>query len=120
MILNLGAGNFSTPTLYRAGVGLSAVVGGTGTTPLSVSSQDGTIGVAAAALTPGGPPDLVALNAGAETLGVLTGLGGGLFANPYSVPTTGPTSVIRVADLTGDGNADLAILGPDGAHHLAG
>ena len=44
---------------------------------------------------------------------MLTGLGGGLFANPYSLPT-GPTSVIRVADLTGDNNADLAILGPNG------
>jgi hypothetical protein len=114
VILNLGDGEFSTPTLYRAGIGLSAVVGGTGTTPLSLDSQDGTVGVAAAALTPGGPTDLVALNSGAETLGVLTGLGGGRFANPYSLPTTGPTSAIRVADLTGDGNADLAILGPDG------
>ena len=114
VILNLGDGDFSTPTLYRAGVGLSAVVGGTGTTPLSLYSQDGTVGVAAAALTPGGPPDLVALNSGAETLGVLTGLGGGRFSNPYSLPTTGPTSVIRIADLNGDGNADLAILGPDG------
>jgi len=114
VILNLGDGGFSTPTLYRAGVGLSAVVGGTGTTPLSLFSQDGTVGVAAAALTTGGPPDLVALNSGAESLGVLIGLGGGLFANPYSLPTTGPTSAIRIADLTGNGNADLAILGPDG------
>ena len=107
-------GQFSQPTLYRAGVGLSAVVGGTGTTPLSVFSQDGTVGVAAAALTPGGPPDIVALDAGADTLGILTGLGDGRFANPYSLPTTGPTLAVRVADLTGDGIDDLAILGPDG------
>jgi hypothetical protein len=113
VILNRGDGDFSTPTLYRAGVGLSAEVGGTGTTPLSVFSQDGPVAVVAAALAPGAPPDLVALNSGAETLGVLTGLGDGLFANPYSLPT-GPTSAIRIADLTGDGNADLAILGPDG------
>ena len=38
VILNRGDGNFSTPTLYRAGIGLSAVVGGTGTTPLSLYS----------------------------------------------------------------------------------
>ena len=56
----------------------------------------------------------MALNSGAETLGVLTGLGGGLFANPDSLPTTGPTSVIRVAYFTGDGTADLATLGPNG------
>ena len=62
VIRNLGNGHFSTPTLYRAGVGLSGEVGGTGTTPLSLYSQDATVGVAAAALAAGGPPDLVALN----------------------------------------------------------
>ena len=114
VILNLGDGASARRRFIAPGSGSPRSIGGTGTTPLSLFSQDGTVGVAAAALTPGGPPDLVALNSGAETLGVLTGLGGGRFANPYSLPTTGPTSAIRVADLTGDGNADLAILGPDG------
>jgi FG-GAP-like repeat len=113
VILNLGDDKFSQPTLYRAGVGLSAVAGGTGTTPLSVCSQDGTLDVAAATLTAGGPPDLVALNSGAETLGILTGLGDGRFANPVSSLTTGPTLAVRVADFTGNGIDDLAILGPD-------
>jgi hypothetical protein len=114
VILNRGGGSFSQPTLYRAGVGLSAVIGGTDTTPVSLFSQDGTIGVAAATLVPDGPPDIVTLNSGAETLGILTGLGDGQFADPYSLPTNGPTVAVRVADLNGDGISDLAILGPDG------
>jgi hypothetical protein len=114
VIPNLGDGNFGAPTLYRAGAGLSAVVGGTGSTPLSIYSQEGTVAVAAASPAPGAAVSLVALNAGSETFGVLAGLGGGLFANPYSLPTPGPVSVIRVADLTGNGIDDLAILGQDG------
>ncbi len=114
VILNLGDGTFSQPLLYRAGVGLSAVVGGAGTTPQSVYSQDGTIGVAAIGLTPDGPPDIVALDAGANTFGMLVGLGGGRFANPSSEPTTGTTIAVRVADLEHNGESDMAILGPNG------
>ena len=69
VISNDGNRRFSQPTLYRAGVGLSAAIGGTGTTPISLFSHDGTIGVAAATLVPGGSPEIVALNSGAETLG---------------------------------------------------
>jgi hypothetical protein len=114
VISNDGDGRFSQPTLYRAGVGLSAVIGGTGTTPISLFSQDGTIGVAAATPVRGGSPEIVAVNSGAETLGVLTSLGNGRFANPYSLPMTGPAQVVRVADLTGHGVDDLVILGADG------
>jgi FG-GAP-like repeat len=114
VISNQGGGNFGQPTLYRAGSGLSAVEGSSGTTPLSVLSQDGTIGVAAVPVGPGLPPDLVALDAGANTLGVLTGLGGDLFANPYSLDTVASTLAIRVAVLAGNGIYDLAILGPNG------
>ena len=120
VIMNLGYGNFSQPTLYRAGVGLSAVVGGDGTIPLSVLSQDGTVGVAAAALAPGEPKDIVALDSGSDTLGVLDGFGGGLFANPYSLPTTGSTSLIRTGDFTGNGTDDLAILGQEGLNIYLG
>ncbi len=114
VVVNLGDGQFSQPTLYRAGVGLSAVVAGTGGTPLSILSQDGTIGVAAASASAGSPPEIVALDAGANTLGILMGLGDGRFAIPYSLPTTSTTLAVRVADLTGNGIDDLAILGPDG------
>jgi FG-GAP-like repeat len=114
VIDNLGDGVFGQPTLYRAGVGLSAVVAGSGMTPQSIESQDGTIGVAAVSPDFGVPPDIVALDAGANTLGVLTGLGDARFANPYSLPTTGTTLAVRVADLTENNIDDLAILGADG------
>ncbi len=114
VILNQGAAGFSPPVLYRAGVGLASVVPGTGATSLSLLSEEGTVGVAAAALETGGPPALVALNSGSETLGILDGLGAGRFANPVSLPTSGPTLAVRIGEFTGDGNADLAILGPNG------
>ncbi len=114
VIRNLGAAGFSPPTLYRAGVGVAAEVGGSGATPSSILSQDATVGAAAFTAAAGGPPDLVALDAGSDTVGILVGLGSGRFANPISLPTSGPTLAVRVADFTGDGNADLAILGPNG------
>lgn len=110
VLLNRGGLGFDSPVLYRAGTGLSAVVA----TASRVISNDGTSAVAAGALVTGGPPALVTLNAGAETLGVLSALGAGRFANPSTLPTTGPTSAVRIADLNGDGNADLAVLGPNG------
>ena len=106
VIMNLGGAGFSAPTLYRAGTGLSAVVGGTESTPLTLISQEGTVGVAAAALVPGGPPDLVTLNSGSETIGILDGMGAGSsltrlrcrppaqpwpFASPTSRATGSPT-----------------------------
>jgi hypothetical protein len=115
VILNQGAAGFSpNPVLYRAGVGLSAVTGGTGETPLSLSSQEATAGVADGFLAPGDPPYLVALNSGSGTIGILDGLGGGRFANPTWLPTDGPSIAIRVADFDGNGDSDLAILGPNG------
>ncbi len=114
VIRNQGVAGFSPLTVYNAGVGLSLLVPGTGTASLSLLSEEGTVGVAAAALATGGPPALVALNSGSETLGILDGLGAGRFANPVSVPTSGPSLVVRIGEFTGDGNADLAILGPNG------
>ncbi len=119
VMFNLGISSFRSPSIYRAGVGLSSMIEGTGDPGFSLLSQEGTTGVVAGALTPGGPPDLVALNSGSETLGVLAGLGAGRFANPSSLPT-GPTSALRMADLNGDGNADLALLGPAGLSTLLG
>jgi large repetitive protein len=114
IILNEGAVGFSRPAIYRAGLGLSAEIAGTDGTPASIMSQDATAEVAAFATTAGGPLDLVALDPGSDTLGILPGLGDGRFANPISLPTAGPTVAIAVADFTGLGNADLAILGPNG------
>jgi FG-GAP-like repeat len=114
VIMNQGGGHFSAPVLYRAGVGLSAVAGGSEGAPLSVISMDGTVGVVAVPGSAGSPGDIVALDAGADTLGVLIGLGGGQFANPYSLDTTGSTLAVSAVVLAGGGIYDLAILGPDG------
>ena len=77
-------------------------------------SQDATVGVAAIATAAGGPPDLVALDSGSDTLGILPGLGDGRFANAISLSTAGPALAVRVADFNGDGNSDMAILGENG------
>jgi hypothetical protein len=114
VIMNQGTAGFSPPVLYRAGTGSSALIGGTGTPPVSVFSEEGTVGVAATAFSKSAPPDLVAANAGSETIGVLQGLGDERFANPISLPTIGPAVAVRVADFNQDGISDLAILGPDG------
>jgi hypothetical protein len=114
VVLNQGAAGFSPATIYRAGAGRSALIGGSSTTSPSLFSQEGTSGAVAAALSPGGPIDLVALNTGSETIGVLQGLGAGRFANPTSLPTAGATIAVRVGDFNNDGYPDLAILGTNG------
>ena len=114
VILNQGDGRFSPPMFYRAGDGLSALVAATDTAPAALVSQEGTVGVVAAALDPGGPVDILALNSGSESIGVLQGLGAGRFAFPISRPTNGPTDVIRTGDFNHDGFTDLAILGANG------
>ena len=68
---------------YRASTGLSAIDTSSGSA--QVTSLEATSGVAAAPLIPGGPIDLVTANPGSNTLGVLAGLGGGLFANPVAI-----------------------------------
>jgi hypothetical protein len=66
--------------------------------------------VAAGPLTPGGPTDLVTINPGSNTMDLLAGLGGGRFANPVTIETPSPAQVVRVADFTGKGIPDLAVL----------
>ena len=96
ILQNLGGGTFGPLEPYRAGTGLSAI--DTTGSP-EVTSLEATAGVAAGPLTPGGPTDLVTINPGSNTLGVLAGLGGGLFANPVTIQTQHPAQVIRMADL---------------------
>ena len=56
----------------------------------------------------------MAINSGSRHIGVLDGLWGGRFANPTSLPTSGPATTIRIADFNGDGIPDLAVLTADG------
>jgi hypothetical protein len=68
---NLGDGTFAPLEPYRAGTGLSAIDTRSGSA--QVTSLEATAGVAAGAFTLGGPSDLVTMNPGSETLGVLAG-----------------------------------------------
>ena len=111
ILRNLGDWTFAPPAPYRGGTGLSAV--NPGSRP-EVTSLDATAGVAAGPLTPGGPIDLVTINPGSNTLDVLAGLGGGRFVNPVTLPTASPAQVVRVADFTGNGVDDLAVLTTSG------
>jgi hypothetical protein len=108
---NLGDGTFAPPVPYSAGTGLSAV--DPGSSP-EVTSLEATAGVAAGPLTPGGPTDLVTINPGSHAMGIVMGLGGDRFANPVALPTHGPAKVVRMADFTGNGIDDLAVLTANG------
>ena len=118
ILRNLGNGTFGPLEPYRASTGLSAIDTSSGSA--QVTSLEATAGVAAGPLTPGGPIDLVTANPGSNTLGVLAGLGGGLFANPVAIQTQQPAQVVRLADLTGNGIPDLVLLGPTGLSVMLG
>jgi len=108
---NEGDGTFAPPVSYRAGAEISQI--DTSSVP-EVSSPEGTAGVVAGPPTPGAPTDLVTINPGSNTLDVLAGLGQGRFANPVQIDTPSPARVVRVADLTGNGVLDLAVLTAQG------
>jgi hypothetical protein len=107
VIRNLGGGNFGAPAALRAGIGLLLASENSG----SVTSLEASDGVAAGQFTTGGPTDLLTVNPGSNTLGLLAGLGGGRFANPVGIPTAEPAQVARVADFNHDGIPDVAVLG---------
>jgi hypothetical protein len=109
---DLGNGTFGPLEPYRAGTGLSSIETGSGSA--EVKSLDGSSGVAGGALTAGALTSLVTANAGSNTIGVLSGLGGGLFADPIAIRTQNPAQVVRMADLTGNGIDDLVLLGSTG------
>ena len=100
-------GVVAAPEPFPAGTGLSAI--DPGGTP-EVTSLEATTGVAAGTLTRGGPPDLVTINPGSSTLGVLDGLGGDRFADPIVIDTQSPAEIVRMGDFTGNGLDDLAVL----------
>ncbi len=111
-IIGGGAGGvIAVPLPMPAGTGLSAI--DPASTP-EVTSADATTGVAGGRITPGGPTDLVTVNPGAETIGVLDGLGDGRFANAVAIVTPTPDEIVRMGDFTGDGLDDIAVLGADG------
>ncbi len=106
VLRNLGGRQFGSPVPYRAGTGLLLASG-------TVSNLDATAGVVAGAFTTGESTDLLTVNPGSNTLGLLAGLGLGRFANPVSIETAEPAQVVRVADFNHDGIPDLAVLTAD-------
>ncbi len=108
VIRNLGGEHFGSLVPYRASDGL-LLADGSGT----VTSFDATAGVVAAPFTPGRPTDLLTLNPGSNTLGLLAGSGGGRFANPVDIKTANSAQVVRVGDFTNNGIPDLAVLTSD-------
>jgi hypothetical protein len=98
--------------LYRAGGGLYGVTNNTNGSA-TLTTLEATPGVAAGAFTTGAPTDLLTVNTGSNTLGLLAGLGGGRFANPVDIPTAEPAQVVRMADFNHDGIPDIAVLGKD-------
>ncbi len=111
ILRNRGDGTFTPLEPYRAGTGLSAI--DPDTRP-EVTSLDATKGLAAGTFTFGGPTDLVTINPGSKTMDVIAGLGDGRYSNPVAIQTTSPAQVVRVADFTGDGIDDLAVLTANG------
>ncbi len=112
VVLNLGDGKFAPPVRYRAGTEPSEIDGSSGSP--QVTSLEETSGVVAVPLVAGGPIDLVTINPGSNTLGVLASLGGGRFANPVALRTASPAEVLRLADFSADGIPDLAVLDAQG------
>ena len=112
VLRNLGHGAFAPAVLYRAGGGLYGVTNNTDGSA-TLTTLEATSGVAAGAFTRGGPPDLVVIDPGSNTLSLLAGLGAGRFANPVAFPTKTPARVVRVADFNHDGIPDIAVLGND-------
>ena len=108
VLRNLGLGTFAPAVFYRAGSGLYSVTSSGGSA--TVTTLEATAGVAAGALTTGGPADLVAIDPGSNTFSVLSGLGGGRFANPVTLPTASPAIAVLVADLEGNGIPDTIVL----------
>jgi hypothetical protein len=104
-------GVVGVPEPLPAGTELSAI--DPDSTP-EVTSAEATTGVASGTITPDGPTDLVTVNPGSDTIGILDGLGGGLFADPAAIVTPSPGEIVRMGDFTGNGLDDLAVLTTDG------
>ena len=108
VLRNLDGRSFANPVILKAGGGLYGA--GTSLDQSALATLESTAGVAAGVFAAGGPPGLVAVDPGSSTLTLLSGLGGGRFANPVVLPTKEPARMVRVADFNGDGLDDLAVL----------
>ena len=82
VLQNLGNGTFAPPEPYRAGTGLSGIDLSSGSP--EVTSMEATTDVAAGPFTTGAPTDLLTVNPGSNTLGLLAGLGAAASPTPWT------------------------------------
>ena len=104
---NLGGGAFAPPVVYAAGAGPYGVTASG--LPSPVSSREGTTTIATGSFLPSPFPAVVALNAGANTFGLLAGLADGGLSNPTIFPVPGNPLVIRAVSFANE-RPGLAIL----------
>jgi hypothetical protein len=121
VLYSRGDASFTPGSRYHAGIGPYGLVVDAKGMPTLVSLEE-TAGVAVGTFTrrvvPGAATvqplpvlDLVTINPGSNTLGVLEGLGGGAFSNPRRILTDRPIEFVRAADFDGNGVTDVALLG---------
>jgi hypothetical protein len=105
VLVNNGAGTITQVNRYRAGAGPYSFDNNT------VVSYQGTVGATAGPLASAGPTAVVAINAGAQTYGVLQGQGGGSFLNPVvSAPLGFSPAFIAGGDFANNGHLDFALF----------
>jgi hypothetical protein len=117
VLINNGNGeDFSLQDLFRAGTGLYGVVN---PSFLAVRSGEETTGIALGDLNGDGNLDLVAANAGSNSLALLLGRGGGSLANPVRLPLTFSPTAVAIGRFDRDSAPDLAVLdGEAGLVHI--
>jgi large repetitive protein len=113
VLLNGPVAPFSTEETFAAGTGVRYLGDANGTTV--DRSNDGTAGLVAWPLAPGGTGSVVVANSADNSITVLQGTPTGGLLNPQAAMTyaTGAGSqptVLATGDFTADGNLDLAVL----------
>jgi hypothetical protein len=116
VLVNNGTGeDFSVHDVFRAGTGLDGVnldfdVG---------QSSEGTVGVVAGDFNGDGTLDLLAADAGSDSLALLPGRGNGSFANPVRIPLGFSPTAVVAGRFDENDSLDLAVLdGASGQVHV--
>jgi hypothetical protein len=118
-VIDVLAGESSTPTAYRAGAEPTGVAqpGGPGsaTSPLVF---DGGSSVAVGDFNGDHINDVVIAHRGTNTISVLFGKGGGAFSDPVEILAGSQPIAVAAADFNGDHHLDLAVLNA-GTHDVS-
>jgi hypothetical protein len=118
VFLNEGGGLFSPEAPFRAGTGPYSLTS-LGTAFTAVSPER-TEAVAVGDLNADGRPDLISVNNGQDSLGLLLGANAGGLTNSNPLAAGNRPVVVRVADFNGDKDPDLAVLNGTGVEIFLG